>query len=122
MRSLIRFGIAGICATLTHIAVFVVLVELLALKPLWASVPAFLAALAVSYGMNYAWTFQATGPHQAMFPRFVLVALTGLGLNLVIVWLVVDLGGYWYGYALAAVIAFVPLITFLLSKWWVFRQ
>jgi putative flippase GtrA len=121
MQALIRFGITGILATLTHVAVFVLLVEFLHLRPLFASVPAFLSAVGVSYGMNYRWTFAADGPHQVMLPRFILVAGFGLGLNMLITWLVVDVGHHWYGYALAAIIVIVPLLTFALSKWWVFR-
>ena len=41
MRSLIRFGITGVLATLTHVAVFVVLVEWLQVRPVWAAAPAF---------------------------------------------------------------------------------
>jgi putative flippase GtrA len=122
MKSLIRFGISGVLATLTHIAVFVMLVEWANTRPLIAAVPAFLAAVGVSYGMNYRWTFAADGPHQVMLPRFVLVALAGLGLNLLITYLVVDVGGYWYGFALGAIVVIVPLGTFALSKWWVFSK
>lgn len=122
MRALIRFGLAGVLATLTHVAVFAGLVEWLQIRPLWAAAPAFLSAVGVSYVLNYRWTFSAGGLHRVMLPRFLAVALLGLGMNLLITWLVVDVGGYWYGYALAAVIAAVPLLSFALSKWWVFRR
>ncbi len=122
MPALIRFAISGGLATLTHITVFVLLVESLHMRPLYASVPAFLAAVGVSYVMNYRWTFDAQGPHHVMLPRFVLVALAGLGLNMLITWLVVDVGHYWYGYALAAIVMSVPLVTFSLSKFWVFGR
>ena len=122
MQSLIRFGTTGVLATLTHVAVFVALVEWLNLRPLYAAAPAFLAAVGVSYGLNYRWTFRADGPHQVMLPRFVLVALAGLGINLLITWLVVDVGKYWYGFALMLVVTLVPLMTYLLSRFWVFRR
>ena len=120
MNTLLRFGISGIAATLTHVLVFVALVEGLSVAPVPASVPAFCAALLVSYGLNYRWTFAATGEHGVLLPRFVLVSIAGLLVNVSITYAVVDIGGYWYGYALAAVIATVPLLTFLLSKFWVF--
>jgi len=122
MRSLIRFGITGVLATLTHVLLFVALVEMAQLRPVWAAGPAFLAAVGVSYGLNYGWTFEASGPHHVMAPRFFVVALTGLGLNLLITWLVVDVGGYAYGLALAAVVVVVPLVTYLLSRFWVFGR
>ena len=122
MRSLIRFGITGALATATHVVVFVLLVEWLHLRPVWAAAPAFLAAVGVSYGLNYRWTFAAEGPHRVMAPRFMLVALAGLALNLGITWLIVDLALLWYGYALMTVIAVVPLLTYLLSRFWVFSR
>lgn len=122
MPSLIRFAISGGLATLTHITVFVALVEWLELRPFYASVPAFLAAVWVSYVLNYRWTFRADGPHQVLFPRFALVAVTGLILNLLITYLVVDLWHFWYGYALLAIIMIIPVTTFLLSRFWVFQE
>jgi len=122
MQALIRFAISGGLATLTHVVVFVLQVEWLHIRPLYASVPAFLAAVGVSYGMNYRWTFDADGPHHVLLPRFVLVALAGLGLNVLITWLVVDVGHYGYGYALVAIVVIVPLMSFSLSKFWVFGR
>jgi putative flippase GtrA len=122
MSAFFRFAITGVTATLTHVLIFVALVELLATAPVIANVPAFFGALLVSYGLNYHWTFGSSGEHGVMLPRYVVVALIGLGLNIGITFLVVNVGGYWYGYALAAVVIIVPLFTFLVSKGWVFNS
>lgn len=122
IKTLARFAVSGGLATVTHVCVFVVLVEWLGVRPIAAVGPAFAVALLVSYGMNYHWTFSASGPHRTLLPRFVVVALTGLGLNLSITYAVVDVAGYWYGYALLAVTTLIPLITFTLSKIWVFCE
>jgi putative flippase GtrA len=122
LKPLVRFALSGGLATLTHVTVFVVLVEWLTLRPVFAATPAFVFALLVSYAMNYHWTFSASAPHRIMLPRFVVVALLGLGLNLGITYVVVDVAGYWYGYALLLVVTLVPLVTFLLSHFWVFTE
>jgi putative flippase GtrA len=122
MGALLRFGVSGGLATATHVSVFVLLVEWLGLRPLLAAGPAFVLAMLVSYGMNYHWTFSVSGPHRIMLPRYVVVALIGLGLNLGITYAVVDIAGDWYGYALLLVVMIVPLVTFLLSKFWVFLE
>jgi putative flippase GtrA len=122
MRSLIRFGLAGVLATLTHVLVFVLLVEGFQMRAVIASVPAFLAAVGVSYALNYRWTFTASGPHRVMLPRFLLVSITGLLMNLLITWLFVDVLGLWYGLALLAVILVIPVSTYLLSRFWVFHR
>lgn len=122
MSSLLRFGITGSLATITHALILSGLVELLTVPAVVASVPAFGAALLLSYGLNYHWTFRAIGEHRIIFPRFTLVAASGLLLNVLITFLVVNVGGFWYGYALMAVILSVPLLTYLLSNCWVFRS
>jgi len=122
MHSLIRFGLTGILATLTHATVFVLLIELVLIRPVYAALPAFLSALAVSYALNYRWTFASDGPHGVVFPRFIVVCVAGLLLNLLITYLVVDRWRFGYGYALLAVVALVPPSTYLLSRFWVFRH
>lgn len=122
MRSLIRFGITGLLATATHVAVFILLVEGLDMRPVLAAAPSFLAAFGISYGLNYRWTFEADGPHRVMAVRFLAVALGGLGLNVLLTGLIVDAWGLPYGYALAAVVTIIPLLTYLLSRFWVFRS
>jgi len=122
LKPLLRFAVSGGLATVMHVGVFVFLVEWFALRPVLAATPAFVFALFVSYGMNYHWTFSASSPHRRMLPRFIMVALLGLALNLGITYAVVDVGHYWYGYALLLIIFFVPLMTFFLSKFWVFNE
>ena len=122
LKPLLRVAVSGGLATVMHVGVFVFLVEWFALRPVLAATPAFVFALFVSYGMNYHWTFSASSPHRRMLPRFIMVALLGLALNLGITYAVVDVGHYWYGYALLLIIFFVPLMTFFLSKFWVFNE
>jgi putative flippase GtrA len=122
MRALIRFGLTGILATITHVMVFVLLVEFIHWRPVFASVPAFAVAVGVSYFLNYRWTFTATGPHRVLLPRFIVVSVTGLCLNLLITYLFVDVWGLWYGLALLAIIIVIPLSTYLLSRFWVFQR
>ena len=122
MGTVLRFAVSGGLATATHVLVFITFVEWLSVRPVIAAGAAFIAALFVSYGMNYHWTFSVSGPHRVMLPRFVLVAVLGLLLNLGITYAVVDMAGYWYGYALLLVVLFVPMMTFVLSKIWVFNS
>lgn len=119
--TVLRFAVSGGLATVTHVVTFVVLVEYLAVRPVSAAGIAFVVAIFVSYGMNYHWTFSVTGPHRVLLPRFFLVALLGLVLNIGITYVVVDVAGYWYGYALLLVLLVVPAMTFVLSKLWVFN-
>ncbi|MBL1277264.1 MAG: GtrA family protein [Ectothiorhodospiraceae bacterium] len=117
-----RFAVSGGLATLTHVSVAIVMIEWFSVRPVFAAGIAFAVALVISYSLNYHWTFSASGPHRVMLPRFVLVAILGLLLNIGITYSVVDMAGYWYGYALMLVVISVPIMTFVLSKLWVFVQ
>lgn len=119
--SFVRFGIVGIASTFIHVAVFSLLVELFGVAPVAASAPAFFIAMIASYVVNHRWTFGAQGSHRIHLPRYVVVALISLGLNVLITYVVVNLLGYWYGLALAFVVSVVPAATFLLNRNWAFK-
>lgn len=121
-RQVVRFGVIGISATLTHVVIVLALVEGRILEPFGANVIAFSTALFVTYVGNHKWTFGLSGAHGRHFPRFILIALLGLGLNQGIVYLIVE-GLRWdYRIALALVVTVVPAITFLLNRGWAFSH
>jgi len=117
----VRFGIVGVAATFIHVAVFSMLVELFRVAPVVASAPAFFTAMFASYGVNHRWTFGAQGSHGVYLPKYAVVAMLGLCLNVLITYLVVDILGKWYGFALALVVTVVPSATFLLNRNWAFK-
>lgn len=116
-----RFGVVGVCATLTHVGVVLALVEGGLAEPFWANVVAFTAAVFVTYFGNHGWTFRLAGGHVRHFPRFLPVALGGLAMNQGIVYLIVRVLAWDYRIALALVVTVVPAITFVLNRQWAFR-
>ena len=120
----LRFGSVGLVATVVHVLAFVTLIELAATSPLLANLLAFALAVLVSFGGHRRWTFrpEAAGPRhpKAALLKFILVALLGLTLNSLAVYLITELLDLSYRYALLVMIGIVPLIVFLLSKHWVF--
>jgi putative flippase GtrA len=121
-----RFGTVGIAAAAIHIMMFTASIELGGLAPLAANFVAFGVAVVVSFFGHFRWTFRghtAGGGWQrqcAAFSRFVVVALTGLTLNSLGVYVVVNLLAWPYYYAIVLMIAFVPLVVFALNKFWAF--
>lgn len=101
---------------------FVLLVEAFAMPPLGAAVLAFLVAVTVSYKVNRRWTFGMTLMEQggAYLNKYLLVATGGIFVNAGITYVVVNVLGYWYGFALALTLIVVPPTTFVLAKTWVF--
>lgn len=120
IRQFIKYGAAGVMATCIHILLVLVLVEAAGLGPVYATIPAFLVALSASYLLNHRWTFEAKGRHDMHFPRYAAVALLGLGANLLIMSVAVDVLRVGYVWGLAVVIMVVPLVSFLLQRYWSF--
>ena len=121
-----RFAIVGFLATGVHITIFVGCIEILGIAPLWANFPAFVVALIAGFIGNLTWTFRSR--HHGLgnnwkpaMLKYTLVSFIGLGLNTLAVYLVVNLLGYPYQYAVLLMVTVVPAAIFLLQKIWTFN-
>ena len=129
MRSLIyqlsKFASVGVIATGVHALVYGVVGAVL--EPMLANLIAFLIAFLFSYSGHFLWTFRAqTRGHEmhkafAYQFRFLVVALSGLLLNSLAVWLVTERLQIDYLYAVVPMVFVVPFVTFALAKVWAFR-
>lgn len=117
-----RFGLIGIAATALHVSVVWVLIVHAATPALLANLLAFSCAFGVSFIGNYLWTFGAPGrPRRALF-RFLVIALSAFAANNAVLALVLSLG--WVEQATVAIgaAAIVPVVSFLGSRFWGFKQ
>jgi putative flippase GtrA len=121
-----RFGTVGVAAAAIHVLMFSASIELAGLAPLAANFVGFGVAVVVSFFGHFQWTFrgQTAGGsrrrQRTALARFTLVALTGLALNSLAVYVVVNLLALPYHYAILLMISVVPLVVFALSKLWAF--
>jgi putative flippase GtrA len=119
---LMRFGIVGCAAACVHFSVLVFLVEIGLLKPLSANIIAFFVAFSVSYSGHRYWTFNAKQvQHRVAFTKLLLVQLTNLATNEGLFYIFLTYFNLPYPVALLIVLVTLPIFTFSLSKWWVFR-
>jgi len=117
-----RFGLVGVTATAVHVLVVWLLLELTQLPVLAANFFAFLTAFCVTFLGNYYWTFARQGdPRQALKRLFSVSFAAMVVNNVVLVWLV---GRGWLSEFHSALVALavIPVITFLASRLWVFRE
>ena len=121
-RKFIKFSLSGGLATVVHILIVVMGVEIFNVGAEIATGPAFLAALGVSYAINHQWTFGAKGEHFRYFPRFALVAILGLLLNVSIMYFCLKLIGINYIAALGVVVVVIPICSFFLNLTWSFHR
>jgi putative flippase GtrA len=119
---LLRFGTIGSMAALVHLTVVMSLVEAQLLTPLTANVIAFSLAFQVSYWGNRSWTFHLTSAeHHVAIPRLFLVAGSGFIANEGLFYLFMRNFNLPYPIALILVLSILPIVTFSLSKFWIFR-
>jgi putative flippase GtrA len=119
---LLRFLMVGATATCAHYVV--ALFTATALNLYVANLLGYLTAVAISYFGHQRYSFQLAPEavsHRAQLPRFVLASLSGLALSYLILALMRDLVGAPDWLSLAAAVGLVPVYTFLVNKYCVFR-
>lgn len=123
IAQLLRFGIVGVAATIVHMSVAFALHYLLNLSPLLSNFFAFLVAWCVSYAGQFSWTFKnSSAGHKQSAPKFFAVSVLSLILNQIIIWVTAEYFQIPFYLAVIFVVTSVPLVTFFLSKYWVFRE
>lgn len=121
LRQLFFFGIIGVSATLTHYFVALLSHEYLSLSLYIAHPLGYSTAVAISYFGHGRLTFRRE-LNWAVFVRFVLVSLTTFGLSEAILWGLETQLTLHHAASLAIVVCTIPILTFILSKLWVFRS
>ncbi|WP_174875316.1 GtrA family protein [Vogesella oryzae] len=117
------FIVVGCAAAATHWLIAVLCVELAHLPPLLANVVGWLTAFVVSFSGHYRLTFrhQRVGLWHAC-RRFFLVSAGGFAVNEAAYALLLRLQVLRYDVLLFLLLLGMAVITFLLSRYWVFRS
>lgn len=81
-----KFAIVGAAGSVTDFTVLNVLVQLFGLKPVWANIFSFAAAVIQNFVLNRRWTFPESKQRQAgrQLLQFALISIIGLGINTLI--------------------------------------
>src|SRR3954449_6881205 len=90
---LFKFGVVGVTGYVVNLIIFALLTQELEMYHLLAAVASFGVAVTNNFLWNRHWTFQATEGHagfQAI--RFFAVSVLALGVNLLFLYLLVDVG------------------------------
>lgn len=125
-RRWVRFGIVGGAASVSYFLLGLLFVAMAGLPTLAGNALAYALSFIVSYLGQCRWTFRAAdsaaggASHKTMLPRFAATQAVGLGCNSAIVWLLVRLGVP-YVWAMPVAVLTVPVMVYVLCKFWVFR-
>ena len=118
-----RFGIIGSSAALVNFSIVVALVESgLVQQPLYANMVAFAFAFQVSYFGHRFWTFNETiTEHRVAMPKLLLISGANFFANEGLFYFFLNTFQLPYPLALLLVLAILPVVTFTVSKLWIFR-
>ena len=118
---LVKFGVVGGIGYVINLAVFAVLVEALGVHHILSAVVAFCVAVTNNFLWNRRWTFRATEGHPGFqAARFLTVSVLALGVNLILLYLLVDLAGAPELPSQALSVAAAMPFNFIGNKLWTF--
>lgn len=119
---LMRYGIIGLIAASVHFLVLSLIVEKLSIPPLKANFIAFIFGFQISYWGHRCWTFKGTTAlHRVALPKLLLVGITGFFINESLFSFFLITFHLPYQLALFFTLTILPLISFIVGKFWVFR-
>jgi putative flippase GtrA len=119
---MMRYGLVGVIAALVHITVALVLHKLWQINPFWSNAAGVFAGFLTAYTGHINYSFNNKGSHKQRLPRYAITSLTGMILQQSGVLLLVNHWQLDYStQALPVLMVAVTMVTFLMSKLWVFR-
>ena len=118
---LFRYGIVGVLAVIIHTSMALVALKFLHLTPFFAHLVGFCFGLVTAYVGHYFYSFDDDAKHSKRFPKFVITSLIGLTLHQGGVYILVHFMHLDYKtQALPLLMLSVPVVTFLINRFWVF--
>ncbi|OQA33836.1 MAG: GtrA-like protein [Betaproteobacteria bacterium ADurb.Bin341] len=122
LRQFFRFSGVGCVSAVAHYGLLILLVQVAGVDAVIASAAGALLGAVVNYALNYRFTFRSNKAHHESVRKFVVVALVGLGLNTLLMWVLVD--GLRAHYLLAQVLTtgLVLIWSFSGNRFWTFHE
>lgn len=121
---IVRFLISGSLAAGTNLGLLYVLTDLLKIWYLISAIFSFVAGFLVSFILQKIWTFQDTSRERvhSQAGAFFMVALTGLGVNIASLYILVDYLGVHYLMAQIIVGVFIAVANFFVYHFVIFKK
>ena len=121
IRLLFRYGIVGVLAVIVHASVSLLVLSWWHIDPFFSHLIGFCFGLVTAYIGHYFYSFDDDERHSKRFPKFVITSLIGLTLHQGGVYILVHFVHLDYKtQALPLLMLSVPVVTFLINRFWVF--
>ena len=121
-RQFIKFGLVGASSAVVDFAILNLLVLAFDLNVYFSATISFIAAVTNGFIWNRLWTFKSQGAKTREYSKFMFINLAGLGLNLLIMYALINYFDLWYNFAKAAAIGLVMFWNFYGSRNFVFKD
>jgi len=122
----LRYGVVGVTAATTHVLVAMAAFHMAAFAPTPSNFAGFVSGAAVSYFGSYYFTFKSTdthlGGHARALPRFVLVWLIGIAINVGLFQALLSAFEIPFALNVFIAIALTPIAQFFMLKFWAFKK
>lgn len=124
MHKLIRYIGAGAVGAATNIVVFYALIDIFSVWYVIASVCSFVVALSVSFTVQKFFTFRdhSTDAMVKQMSLFTIVSISGLALNVAIVYFLVDILGLYHFVGQILTMIVVAIFSFLMYQRFIFQS
>ncbi|MDI6798855.1 MAG: glycosyltransferase family 2 protein [Candidatus Aenigmarchaeota archaeon] len=125
-KQFFKFCIVGGLGTIVNLAILYSLVEFAGLWYIIAAALAFVIAATHNYILNKIWTFEDKRAGKKFiakqWSKFFVISVFSLGINLFVLWSLVEFAGLWYIFAQIIAIFVALFNNFLGNKYWTFRM
>jgi putative flippase GtrA len=122
-KEFVKFCLVGLTNLIIYLSVYWLMTRLLHWHYLPASVMGFVFAVSWSFVMNLNWTFKhKTGDVRIKYLKFFVANLIGLGINLVLLTLFIEIVKLYDLLAQLIVTVICAFINFAISRFWTFRE
>ncbi len=121
-KQFILFAAIGAVGTAAHFLTLILLVEAAGVSAVWATTAGFMVGALINYFLNYHLTFKSDKAHHEAMLKFFTVALVGAGMNMLIMYIGVDVLVQYYLLVQVAASSIVLLWTFSANKLWTFSE
>lgn len=118
-KEFLRFTIAGICAVVTDLIVYFILLKIL--PPNFAKGISFLLGTIIAYFINKFWTFEKMEKSIKEIIRFGVLYLSTLIVNVGVNEITLNLSNDKFIIAFLVATGFSAILNFVGQKWWVFK-
>lgn len=114
------FGVGSVSA-LGHFGTLILLVQGFGMAAVPASAAGALVGAWINYSLNYRYTFRSSKKHREALFKFAVVAVVGLLLNTLFMWLGVEIFLIHYLLSQLVTTGLVFIWSFLANRYWTFH-